>query len=391
MQPPPRTYTLSENQFVDSYGFFTLRESQEFLYDVPYGTNGGKLSKYEGSKVLLKLITSTHYGRVVEAIPTNQVSAVREKEISLIEFKAEQKKFNPLYGWTKDKRKKGVHFFNFLSDYNPIYVQKQKNWILENSGQSRVGEFLVKKVESKTGLLKAYDGKNCLFVLTNTKGFKNGFMVIPIQDSTVQTVQMHLVNNEGTVLNHMYTSSVHWLDDLDDFIKWGFQFETKNIDLLDLVCAHLLYWDSEESNVIRDRKKVLAKANKKPTLRNILDLGSNPELVIYKFNGTSVYDQISDDKIKYFPDSDSLEIDLYEKDGTLHLSKEDFENYFSGEILLPDEDEEDEDVQFGHSTGFVLFFMSEQNEKKMDEFLKSCLVDLNEVYDSLGMRPIVIN
>jgi hypothetical protein len=185
MQTPPRTYPLSENQFVDSYGFFTLRESQEFLYDVPYGTNGGKLSKYEGSKVLLKLITSTHYGRVVEAIQTNQVSAVRGKEISLIEFKAEHKKFSSLNGWTKDKRKKGVHFFNFLGEYNPIYVQKQKNWILENSGQSSVGGFLIKKISSKTGLLKAFDGKNCLFVLTNTKGFKNGFMVIPVQDSTI--------------------------------------------------------------------------------------------------------------------------------------------------------------------------------------------------------------
>ena len=391
MQTPPRTFPLSENQFVDSYGFFTLRESQEFLYDVPYGTNGGKLSKYEGSKVLLKLITSTHYGRVVEAIPTNQVSAVRGKEISLIEFKAEHKKFSSLNGWTKDKRIQGVHFFNFLSDYNPIYVQKQKNWILENSGQSRVGEFLVKKVETKTGLLKAFDGKNCLFVLTNTKGFKNGFMVIPIQDSTIQNIEMHLVNNEGTVLNHMYTGDDHWLDDLDDFIKCGFQFETKNEYLLDLICAHLLYWDLDESKGIRDREKVLAEINEKTSLCRVLDLNGWPELVIYEFNGTSVYDEISDDKIKYFPDSDSLEIDLSEKDCTLHLSKEDFENYFSGEILLPDEDEEDEDVQFGHSTGFVLFFMSEQNEKKMDEFLKSCLVDLNEVYDSLGMKPIVIN
>ena len=202
---------------------------------------------------------------------------------------------------------------------------------------------------------------------------------------------MHLINNEGIVLNHMYDSHDCWLDDLDDFIKWGFQFETKNIRLLDLVCAHLLYWNLEESKGIRDREKVLAEINEKLTLRRILELDGNPELVIYEFNGTSVYDEISDDKIKYFPDSDSLEIDLYEKDGTLHLSKEDFENYFSGEILLPDEDEEDEDVQFGHSTGFVLFFMSEQNEKKMDEFLKSCLVDLNEVYDSLGMNPIVIN
>jgi hypothetical protein len=87
----------------------------------------------------------------------------------------------------------------------------------------------VKKVNSKSGVLKAFDVKNCLFVLTNTKGFKNGFMVIPIQDSTMQTVQMHLVNNEGIVLNHIYTSFDHWLDDLDDFIKCGFQFKTKNI------------------------------------------------------------------------------------------------------------------------------------------------------------------
>jgi hypothetical protein len=201
---------------------------------------------------------------------------------------------------------------------------------------------------------------------------------------------MHLINSESIVLNHIYTSHDHWLDDLDDFIKCGFQFETKNIGLLDLVCAHLLYWELEESKGIRDREKVLTEINEKPTLRRILVLDGNPELVIYKFNGTSVYDEISDEKIKYFPDTDSLEIDLYEKEGILHLSKEDFENYFSGEILLPVE-EEDEEVQFGHSTGFVLFFMSEQNEEKMNEFLKFCLIALNEVYDSLGMKKIVIN
>jgi hypothetical protein len=391
MYPPPRTYSLSQNQFVDSYGFFTLREDQEFLYDVPYETNGGKLSQYKGSKVLIKLISTTHYGKVVEVNPTGQSSVVRNQEISLIEFKVEQKRFGSIRTWTQKKQINGVHFFNYLRDYNPIYIQKQKNWILENLGKSSVGEFLVKKVNSKSGVLKAFDGKNCLFVLTNTKGFKNGFMVIPVQDSTIQTIQMHLVNNEGTVLNNMYTSSVHWLDDLDDFIKWGFQFETKGLGLLDLVCAHLLYWELEESQGIHDREKVLSKINEKPSLGRVLGLNGWPELVIYEFNGTSVYDEISDDKIKYFPDSDSLEIDLSEKDSILHLSKEDFENYFGGEILPPDEDDEEEEFEYGHSTGNVVFFMSKQNEELMDEFLNSCLIALNEVYESLGMKTIVIN
>ena len=202
---------------------------------------------------------------------------------------------------------------------------------------------------------------------------------------------MHLINNEVIVLNHMYDSHDCWLDDLDDFIKCGFQFETKNIGLLDLVCAHLLYWELEESKGIRDREKVLAEINEKPTLRRILELDGNPELVIYEFNGTSVYDEISDNKIKCFQDSDSLEIDLSEKDCILHLSKEDFENYFGGEILLLDDEDEEEEFEFSHSTGNVVFFMSEQNEEKMDEFLKSCLIALNEVYGSLGMKPIVIN
>jgi hypothetical protein len=202
---------------------------------------------------------------------------------------------------------------------------------------------------------------------------------------------MHLVNTEGIVLNHIYNGHDNWLDDLDDFIKWGFQFETKGLGLLDLVCAHLLYWELEESQGIHDREKVLSKINEKLSLGRVLGLNGYPELVIYEFNGTSVYDEISNDKIKYFPDSDSLEIDLSEKDSILHLSKEDFENYFGGEILSPDEDDEDEEVQFGHSTGNVVFFMSEQNEEKMDEFLKSCLNALNEVYDSLGMKTIVIN
>lgn len=207
-------------------------------------------------------------------------------------------------------------------------------------------------------------------------------------------MEMHLVKNDGKVLNYAYMSNVFWLDDLDFFIKSEYRFEVSkgsSVDLLDKVCAHLTYWNTDNREAENISEKVVQKISEHSKLDRILGLNGdivNPELVIYDFNGTSIYDQISDNKITYIPENESLIIEISEKDCKFILSREDFENYFNGEIMMPEED--DDEIFFGHSTGNVVFFMTPHDEEDMIIYLTSCIKALNEIYESLGMQVIKI-
>lgn len=176
------TYALSDRQFVDSYGFFTLRKENSFLYDVPKEMHTGKLSQFRGCKVRLTVISTMHYGNIIQFEATKLKSKDRIKKVDLNEFKFEQKKFSELQNWNKTKRDVGINFFKFLRSHNPIYLQKSKDWIKEMQSGSKKGDYVVLRVAAKIGLLKPYDGMDCLFVVTYNKGYKNGFMVIPVKD-----------------------------------------------------------------------------------------------------------------------------------------------------------------------------------------------------------------
>jgi hypothetical protein len=177
------TYNLTENQLVDTYGFFTLREEHLFFYDVPKEMHSGKLSKFRGAQIKLELIATKRYGNILSITATNKKSAARTRKIDLQKFEAEQKRFSKLLFWNQTKRQEGIKFFNYLRAYNPLYIQKPKDWIKEDREGSRVGDYVVRKVRSKNGVLKPLDGFNCLFVVTYNKGYNNGFLVIPILEN----------------------------------------------------------------------------------------------------------------------------------------------------------------------------------------------------------------
>lgn len=178
----PNTYPLKKSQFVDTYGFFTLSNDKSIFFDVPKKMGHGKIGKFKGLRVKLTCIYSMHYGRVIQIEPTNIKSTKKTKPLSLIEFNKMYISFASYQTWTNKKREAGKELFSFLRDHNPIYIQKEKNWIKQFNKYSRLGEFTILKIKSKSGNLSSFYGKNCLFVVTYNVGFKNGFLVLPIQE-----------------------------------------------------------------------------------------------------------------------------------------------------------------------------------------------------------------
>lgn len=181
----PNTYPLSSNEFVDTYGLFTLRNEKSFVFDVPKDWNTGKLSHYKGCKVKLTLICQKKYGNVLSIEPTKNKSENTILPVNLDDFEKKYREFGALPTWVTKKRKLGIELFSFLRGHNPIYIQKPKDWIKEFRIGSATGDFIIKKVESTTGKLKSLNGQNCLFVVTYNKGFKNGFMVLPLSSDQI--------------------------------------------------------------------------------------------------------------------------------------------------------------------------------------------------------------
>jgi hypothetical protein len=85
-----------------------------------------------------------------------------------------------------------------------------------------------------------------------------------------------------------------------------------------------------------------------------------------------------------------IEFDLGYK-GTLYMTQEEFENEGGSiDIYKPDEDEEEVEIDFYYSSSNVLFFMSDENIERMSEYLLACVVELNKIYASSGLKTIEI-
>jgi hypothetical protein len=176
----PNTHPLKDNQFVDTYGFFTLRNKTAFNYHVPKNMNYGKIGRYSGSCIRLKLTGYTHYGNVVTIEPTNLESTKYIKTLDLRDFKEQYKRFANFETWTSKKRIEGENLFSFLHKHNPIYIQKHKNWIKQFNKDSKIGQHVIISIKSNHGKLKLLKGHKCIFIVTYNKGFKNGFIVLPL-------------------------------------------------------------------------------------------------------------------------------------------------------------------------------------------------------------------
>jgi hypothetical protein len=203
---------------------------------------------------------------------------------------------------------------------------------------------------------------------------------------------MNIIDKDGSILDHIYTSHDRFLEDLDDYISKNFCFSVSidnTIDLLDCVCGHLLYWhyktysDDSQSKLIYDG---LFKQNE--ILQRLIKIGdSTPELVIYEFNGTSLYYGFSEDDIEYVPDSESY-FAMLEDNSKLYFTKEEFAE-MGGEITLPVDEEDEVSIEFSWSS-YVYFFMKNEDAIKMNDYLYKCILELNNIYLSLEMKVIDI-
>lgn len=203
---------------------------------------------------------------------------------------------------------------------------------------------------------------------------------------------MNIIDKEGSISDHIYTSHDIFLEDLDHYISENFYFRVSvddTIDLLDCVCGHLLYWhyktysDDSQSKLIYDG---LFKQNE--ILQRLIKIGdSTPELVIYEFNGTSLYYSFNEDDIEYVHDSDSF-FALIEENSKFNFTKEEFLE-MGGEITLPVDEEDEVSIEFSWSSD-VYFFMKKEDVIKMNDYLNKCIVELNNIYSSLEMKVIDI-
>ena len=175
------TFQLEENTFVDLYGFFTLREEKSFDFIVPEYLKKGKLSKYKGQVVKLTEIGEKNYGKIIKIEPIGITENKEIKPINILDFNIHSAVFYSLENWNNLKKLEGIKFFKFLRSYNPIYIQKNKDWKKQYIETSKAGDYFITKLENENGSLKSLNGKSCLFVATYNKGFNNGFLVIPIE------------------------------------------------------------------------------------------------------------------------------------------------------------------------------------------------------------------
>lgn len=201
---------------------------------------------------------------------------------------------------------------------------------------------------------------------------------------------MNIIDNDGVILDHIYTTHDRFLEDLDHYISKNFCFSVfvdDTIDILDCICGHLLYWqyktysDDFQAKIIYDG---LFKQN--GIIQRLIKIGDSiPELVIYEFNGTSLYCCFNEDDIEYVANSKTF-FAMLEGNSKLYFTQVEFEE-MGGEITLPVDEEDELCIEFS-SYSNVYFFMKNEDLINMKDYLNKCVLELNNIYLSLGMRVI---
>ena len=201
---------------------------------------------------------------------------------------------------------------------------------------------------------------------------------------------MHVINIEGIRLDFIYISHDRFLEDIDDYINENHVFVTSRnntIDLMDVVCGHLLYWQYKIYDNDAQAKLLYNDCFKQNEIINhLIEIGeANPELVIYEFNGISVYDDLRESNVIHKETYETIEVQL-EYNGVLYLSAEEFAD-LGGEINLP-EDEDDEVFIDLLNWGNSYYFMNKHDENLMGEYMIKCIEGINKIYSTQGLKLI---
>jgi len=201
---------------------------------------------------------------------------------------------------------------------------------------------------------------------------------------------MYVINKEGIRLDLIYLGHDRFLEDIDDYINENHVFKVSRnnpIELMDVVCGHLLYWQYRSHRENQQAKLIFDDYFEQNEIINrLIKIGDPiPELVIYEFDGISVYDELNDRNVIEKETYETIEINL-DYNGILILTNEEFED-LGGEITLP-EDEDDELCIELSCWGDVYFFMSDSNEKLMGDYMIRCVNEINKIYSTQGIQLI---
>lgn len=193
---------------------------------------------------------------------------------------------------------------------------------------------------------------------------------------------MNLIRKDKEILNCVYSFHERWGDDLDWFIKSYFKFTIEKENMLDCLCAHLAYWNP----TFNDDNKYSAsiwekiKSNKILNSRVNVEEGFVPEIQIAYFEGYTIYDQISSEKIRYNEDKKEFIVSI-DEEHELILNEKEFEEV-GGEINSL-EDQEDFDLpkfDYGGGNSYGYIFQSPSQSKLMTDYLIECINALNVIY-----------
>lgn len=199
---------------------------------------------------------------------------------------------------------------------------------------------------------------------------------------------------KNSLYNHVDTSSVYWLYDLDSHIKNGYNFNVEKdcvASLLHTLSSHLNFWFLES----KENTSELALRTSK-SLR-LLDLCKKlkvddifyPELLIYHFKGKSF----------------SLEKDTYvgknpfQRNGNYYLKINNFNDHMLildkkkiltyGELDIYDDYETDKPItEIILDSSTVWFFMKPRYEKALKNHLIKSINEINKIYTINGIQEI---
>jgi hypothetical protein len=200
---------------------------------------------------------------------------------------------------------------------------------------------------------------------------------------------MKIINPLGEVLENVYITSDSWYEDINHFINAEFEFSVREdspIDLMDKVCAHILHWYIESLNGDNHAKEIYEEhlLKNKILQRVIQDNNPIPEQVIYEFKGVSIYDELNDTQIASDKNLESFKFDLKEM-GQFIISRKEFDE-MGGEIYFSENEVDQFEIEFYSSD--VYFFMTENNQKSLSDYMRLCLTELNEIYNNFALPTI---
>jgi hypothetical protein len=203
---------------------------------------------------------------------------------------------------------------------------------------------------------------------------------------------MNLIRGNKEVQNCVYSFHDRWLEDLDWHIDSYYKFTVEKDNLLDYLCAHLAYWNptfdflntNENSGSIWER----IKSDKMLNSRVGVEDGFVPETQIAYFDGYTIYDQISSEKIRYDEEKKEFIVSI-DEEHELILNEKEFEE-IGGEIHSV-EDQEDFDLpsfNYGGGNGYGYIFQSPSQFQSMNDYLNECIRSLNVIYKDSGLDLI---